>query len=85
MQLSKKKKSFSRFVATCSKSELNFEHFERKDHPHSFCISEMTDFKNVLRYMSKKSRFSATFDKIHGKRVQALLKAALQHFYHIPW
>ena len=85
MQLSKKKKSFSPFVATCSKSELNFEHFERKDPPHSFCISEMTDFKNVLRYMSKKSRFSVPFDKKHGKRVQALLKAALQHFYHIPW
>ena len=52
MQLSKKKKSFSQFVATFSKSGLNFEHFERKDDSHGFYISEMTNFENLLRYLS---------------------------------
>ena len=28
--------------------------------------------KNVVRYMSRKSRFKVPFDRKHGKRVQAL-------------
>ena len=39
--------------------------------------------KNVLRYMSKKSRFKGPFDRQHGKRVQTLLRSGLQHRYHI--
>ena len=31
--------------------------------------------KNVVRYMSKKSRFQGPFDKQHGKRVQTLLRS----------
>ena len=33
--------------------------------------------------MSKKSCFRGPFDKQHGKRAQALLKSASQHYYHI--
>ena len=79
MQLSRKKKYFSQFFALISKSRLNFKHFEEKDGPHRFCISEITDFENVLRSMSKMSRFSGPFEKQHGKRAQALLKSASQH------
>ena len=32
--------------------------------------------KNVVRYMSKKSRFKLPFDRQHGKRVQTLLRSA---------
>ena len=39
--------------------------------------------KNVVRYMSKKSRFKVPFDKQHGKRVQKLLGSEPQHRYHI--
>ena len=39
--------------------------------------------KNVLRYMSKKSRFKGPFDRQHGKRVQALFRSEPQHRYHI--
>ena len=39
--------------------------------------------KNVLRYMSKKSRFKGPFDRQHGKRVQTLLRSDQQHRYHI--
>ena len=35
--------------------------------------------------MSKKSQFRGPFEKQHGKRSQALLKSASQHFYHIYW
>ena len=39
--------------------------------------------KNVVRYMSKKSRFKVPFDRKHGKRVQALFPSELQHRYQI--
>ena len=40
---------FSQFFATFLKSTLNFEHFEKKDDPHSFSISQTTDSENVVR------------------------------------
>ena len=43
MELSEKEKKFSQFFATFLKSRLSFEHFQKKDDPHSFCISEITD------------------------------------------
>ena len=39
--------------------------------------------KNVVTYMSKKSRFKVPFDRQHGKRVQTLLRSEPQHRYHI--
>ena len=39
--------------------------------------------KEVVRYLSKKSRFKGTFDRQHGKRVQTLLRSESQHRYHI--
>ena len=39
--------------------------------------------KNVVRYLSKKSRFKGHFDRQHGKRVQTLLRSESQHRYHI--
>ena len=49
MQLSQKKKAFSRFFAAFLKSTLIFKYFEKKDDPHRFCISEITDSENVVR------------------------------------
>ena len=49
MQLSQKQKPFSQFFAAFLKSRLNFENFEKKYDPHSFCISEITDSQNVDR------------------------------------
>ena len=39
--------------------------------------------ENVVRYMSKKSRFKGPFDRQHGKRFQTQLQSGQQHFYHI--
>ena len=39
--------------------------------------------KNVVKYMSKKSRFKGPFDRQHGKRVQTLLQSEREHRYHI--
>ena len=40
MQWSQEVKTFSRFFTAFSKSTLNFEHFQKKDHAHSLFISE---------------------------------------------
>ena len=39
--------------------------------------------KNVVRYMSEKSRFKVPFDRQHGKRVQTLFPSEPQHRYHV--
>ena len=40
--LSQKQKPFSQFFSRFSKCTSNFEHFQKKDYPHSRCISEIT-------------------------------------------
>ena len=40
--LSQKQKTFSEFFSAFLKSTLNFEHFQKKDDPHSRCISQIT-------------------------------------------
>ena len=49
IQLSHIQKFFSHFLAEFLKSRLNFGHFEKRYDAHSFCISEMTDSKNVVK------------------------------------
>ena len=39
--------------------------------------------KNVVRYMSKKSRFRLPFQKEHGKGVSTLFKSEREHLRHI--
>ena len=39
--------------------------------------------ENVVRYMSKKSRFKGPFDRKDGKRIQTLLRSGQQHCYHM--
>ena len=39
--------------------------------------------ENVVRYMSKRSRFEGPFDRQLGKRVQTVLQSERQHGYHI--
>ena len=45
MQLSQKRKSFSRFFNVFSKSRLSFEYFQKKDDAHSLFISEASACK----------------------------------------
>ena len=77
------KNLFLSFFVSFLKSRLNFEHFDRKDDPHTFCFSEITDSENVVRKMSKKSCLREPFAKEDGKCDQALFKSASQHVYHI--
>ena len=43
MRLSKKQEIFSEFFFAFLKSTLNFEHFPKKEQPHSGFISEIKD------------------------------------------
>ena len=49
IQLSWKQKNCCRRFSAFSKSRLNFEHFEKIDDPHRFCISQITESENVVR------------------------------------
>ena len=46
-------------------------------------FSKLRTPKDVVRYLSKKSRFKGTFDRQHGKRVQTLLRSESKYRYHI--
>ena len=81
--LSQKQKAFLEFFLAFLKSTLNFENLQKKDDLHSLNISYITHSKNVVRSMSKKSRFKEPFHRPHGKRVQTLLRSEPQHRYHI--
>ena len=43
MQLCKKQKPFSKFIAAFLKSASHFQHFQKKDDPHILCISKIID------------------------------------------
>ena len=49
MQLSEKQNVVLNIFPSFLKSSWNFEYFEKKDDPHSFCICEITDSENVVR------------------------------------
>ena len=63
MQLSQKQETCSEFFCGLLKSSLNFEHFEKKDDSHSWCISKLHTHKNLVRWMPKKSRLKGSFAK----------------------
>ena len=48
-QLSQQQNTFPQFFGAFLKSWLNFECFEKKNDPRSFCISDITDTENVIR------------------------------------
>ena len=43
--LSQKRKTFSQLFSKILKPTLNFEHFQKKDDPHSRCISQISASK----------------------------------------
>ena len=64
---------------------IKFELFEKKDEPHTWCISEIGDSEKRVRWLSRKFRFRWRFDKEHSQRAQPLLKFERKHLYHIFW
>ena len=63
MQLSQKQKMFSEFFFVFSKFSFNFKNFSRKMTLIVDVFLNLPTPKNVVREMSKKSRFESPFDK----------------------
>ena len=83
MQVSQKHKAFSEFFLAFSKSTLNFDHFQKKHTLIADLFVKLRTPENVVRYMSKKSRFKGPFGRQHGEQVKTLLQSGRQYCYHI--
>ena len=70
MHLSQKQKIFSEFFSPFFKSALNSEHFQKKMTLIAYVFSKLPTTKNLLRQMSKSSRFREplTGDKVSGQK-----------------
>ena len=74
MHLSQKQKIFSEFFSSFFESALSFEHFQKKMTLIAYVFPKLPTPKNVLRQMSKSSRFREPVDWRHGKRAEALIQ-----------
>ena len=74
MHLSQKQKIFSEFLAALFESALNFEYFQKKMRLLAYVFPKLLTTKNVLRQMSKSSRFREPHDRRHGKWAEVLIQ-----------
>ena len=75
MHLSQKQKIFSEFFSAFFESSLNFEPFQTKRTFIAYVFPKLPTTKNLLRQMSKSSRFREPVDRRHGKWVEALIQS----------
>ena len=61
---------------------LNFQHFPKKDDPHSLCLLGITCPKKHDYKMSNKSCFRAPFNRQHRKWAKTLLQSERKHLYY---
>ena len=73
MHLSQKQKIFSGFFSAFFKSALYFEHFQKKRIFIAYVFPKVPTTRNLLRQMSKSSRFRERVDRRHGKWAEALI------------
>ena len=75
MHFSQKQKIFSQFCAAFFESSLNLEHFQKKRTFIAYVFPKLLTTKNLLRQMSKSSRFREPVDRRHGKLAEALIQS----------
>ena len=75
MHLSKKQKIFFEFFSAFFESALNFEHFQKKMTLIAYVFPKLPTTKNVLRQMSKSSRFREPVEGRRGKWAEALIQS----------
>ena len=75
MHLSQKIKIFSQIFSSFLESALNFEHFQKNRTFIAYLFPKLPTTKNVLRQMSKSSRFRKPVDRRHGKLAEALIQS----------
>ena len=74
MHFSQKRKIFSEFFAVFFESALNLQHFQQKMTFIAYVFPKLPTTKNLLRQMSKSSRFREPVDKRHSKQAEALIQ-----------
>ena len=74
MPLSQNQKIFSEIFSAFFESALNFEHFQKKTMFIAYIFPKLPTTKNVLRQMSKSSRFREPLDRRHGKWAEELIQ-----------
>ena len=74
MHLSRKQKIFSEFFSAFFECALNSKHFQKKRTFIAYIIPKLPTTKNLLRQMSKSSRFREPLDRRHGKWEKALIE-----------
>ena len=72
--LSQKHKIFSGSFSAFFESALYFEHFRKKMTLIAYVFPKLPTTKNLLRQMSKSSRFREPLDRRHGKWAEALIQ-----------
>ena len=75
MHLSQKQKIFSEHYSAFSESALNFEHFQKNWTFIAYVFPKLPTTKNLLRQMSKSSRFREPLDRRDGKWAEALIQS----------
>ena len=73
--LSQKQKIFSGCFSAFFESALNFEHFKKKMTFIAYVFPKLPTTKNLLRQISKSSRFREPLDRRHGKWAEALIQS----------
>ena len=74
MHFSQKQKIFFGSFSAFLESALNLEHFKKKSTFIAYVFPELPTTKNLLRQMSKSSRFREPVDSRHGKWAEALIQ-----------
>ena len=74
IHLSQKQKIFSQFSCAFLESTLNFEHFQEKITLIAYVFPKLPTTKNVLRQLSKSSRFREPVYRRHGKWAETLIQ-----------
>ena len=74
MHLSRKQKSFSQFSCAFFEYSLSLEHSQKKMTLIAYVFPKLPTTENVLRQMSKSSRFREPLDRRHGKWAEALIQ-----------
>ena len=75
IHLSQKQKIFSQFFSAFLESALNFEPFQTNRTFIAYVFPKLPTTKNLLRQMSKSSRFREAVDRRHGKWAEALIQS----------
>ena len=83
IHLWKKQKIFSQFFSAFFESALNFKHFQKKRTFIAYVFPKLPTTKNLLRQMSKSSRFGEPVDRRQGKLIGALIQYYSERLYHL--